>query len=92
MRSCAASGHDELFRLWSPEADESLQAILGRVGERSDLVRVAREIDFWLARAPLDFGESRFDTVRLGVVPPLAVLFDVLDDPPTVIVLDIWTF
>lgn len=51
------------FVFWSPEADESLQAILGRVGERSDLVRVAREIDFWLARAPLDFGESRFDTV-----------------------------
>ena len=39
------------FVFWSPEADESLQAILGRVGERSDLVRVAREIDFWLARA-----------------------------------------
>jgi hypothetical protein len=30
--------------------------------------------------------------VRLGVVAPLAVLFDVLDDPPTVIVLDIWRF
>lgn len=46
----------------------------------------------WLARHPLDFGESRYDTVRIGVVAPLAVLFDVLDDPPTVIVLDIWRF
>ena len=54
--------------------------------------RVVREVDFWLARDPLDFGESRFDTVRLGVVRPLAVLFAVLADPPTVIVLDIWLF
>lgn len=53
------------------------------------MIRVLREIDFWLARDPQDFGESRFDTVRLGVVRPVAVLFDELDDPATVIVLDI---
>lgn len=47
----------------------------------------------WLAtRWNLEFGESRYDTVRLGVVAPLAVLFDVLTDTPTVIVLDIWRF
>jgi hypothetical protein len=60
--------------------------------ESSDLIRTAREIDAWPARHPLDFGESRDDTVRLGVVAPLAVLLDVLDDPPTVIVLDIRRF
>lgn len=80
------------FVFWSPEADEKLQALVAGADNRGGLIRVAREIEFWLARDPLDFGESRFDTVRLGVVPPLAVLFDVLDDPPTVIVIDIWSF
>ena len=80
------------FVFWSPEADERLQALILGAEESSDLIRVVREIDVWLARHPLDFGESRYDTVRIGVVPPLAVLFEVLDDPPTVIVLDIWRF
>ena len=53
---------------------------------------MVREIEFWLARNLLDFGESRFETVRLGVARPLAVLFDVLEEPPTIIVLDIWRF
>jgi hypothetical protein len=77
---------------WVPEADEKLQAIITAANGATDLIRVVREIDYWLARDPLDFGESRFDTVRLGVVRPLAVLFDVLEDPPTVIVLDIWQY
>jgi hypothetical protein len=80
------------FVFWSPEADEHLQTLILGAEERDHIVRVITEIDFWLARAPLDFGESRYDTVRLGVVPPLAVLFDVLEDPPTVIVIDIWRF
>jgi hypothetical protein len=77
---------------WVPEADEKLQALITAAPEEQGLIRIVREIDFWLARDPLNFGESRFDTVRLGVVRPIAVLFDVLDDPPTVIVLDIWNF
>jgi hypothetical protein len=80
------------FVFWSPEADGRLQSLIRGAEESSDLIRVVREIDVWLARHPLDFGESRSDTVRIGVVPPLAVLFEVLDDPPTVIVLDIWRF
>jgi hypothetical protein len=80
------------FVFWIPEADEKLQSIITAANASHDLIRVVREVDFWLARDPLDFGESRFDTVRIGVVRPLAVLFDVLDDPPTVIVLDIWQY
>lgn len=80
------------FVFWSPEADERLQSLIRSAEESSDLIRVVREIDVWLARHPLDFGESRYETVRIGVVAPLAVLFEVLNDPPTVIVLDIWRF
>jgi len=77
---------------WAPEADQKLQALITAANDQKTVIRVLREIDFWLARDPRDFGESRFDTVRLGIVKPVAVLFDVLDDPPTVIVLDIWEF
>jgi hypothetical protein len=78
------------FVFWSPEADESLQSLIRDDDRDGRVVRAAREIDFWLARGPLDFGESRYDTVRVGFVTPLAIQFDVLADPPTVIVLDIW--
>ena len=78
------------FVFWAPEADERLQSLVR--GDDSDgrVVQAVREIDFWLARGPLDFGEARYDTVRVGFVAPIAVQFDVLADPPTVIVLDIW--
>jgi hypothetical protein len=78
------------FVFWEPEADETLQALIRADDVDGRVVRAVREIDFWLARGPLDFGESRYDTVRAGFVAPIAVQFDVLADPPTVIVLDIW--
>lgn len=80
------------FVFWVPEADDSLQTLIAAATDENALIRILREIDFWLARDPLNFGESRSGDVRLGVVRPVAVLFDVLDDPPTVIVLDIWKF
>jgi hypothetical protein len=78
------------FVFWEPEADETLQALIRADDVDGRVVRAVREIDFWLARGPVDFGESRYDTVRVGFVAPIAVQFDVLADPPTVIVLDIW--
>lgn len=53
-----------------PDAEEKLQAPVDGADDRNDLIRIARAIDFWLARNPLDFGEPRFETVRLGVVRP----------------------
>ncbi len=50
---------------WVPDADEKLQALIEGADDRNELIRIVREIDFWLARNPLDFGESRFETVRL---------------------------
>jgi hypothetical protein len=42
-----------------PEADEKLLSLIRGMDEASDLIRGVREIDVWLARDPLDFGESR---------------------------------
>jgi hypothetical protein len=61
------------FVFWVPEeADERLQSLILEAEGRAHLIRVVREIDFWLARAPRDFGESRYESVRLGVVAPAA--------------------
>ena len=77
---------------WSPEADERLQTLIEESVDPGQAARILREIDFWLARGPLEFGESRFENVRLGVTAPFAVLFEVLDEPATVIVIDVWRF
>ncbi len=78
------------FVFWSPEADDPLQQLIQEDG--TGLFGVSgRLISDWVVANPIS-ASSRFETVRLGVVTPLAVLCDVLDDPPMVIVLDIWRF
>ena len=50
----------------------------------------AKEIDRHLLTNPHDFGESRYGVMRIGLVWPLGVQFEVMDDVRTVIVHDIW--
>jgi len=58
---------------WSPEADERLQSLIEEGLDQGQAARILREIDYWLARGPLEFGKSRFENVRLGVIAPFAV-------------------
>lgn len=53
-------------------------------------VAAARQIDRHLSADPTGFGESRYDTVRVGFVRPLGLPFEVIEDVRTVIVYDIW--
>lgn len=79
------------FRVfWSPHAEQSLEHILLDDKESELLVAAARTMDRQLAANPLTFGESRFETVRVGFVRPLGIQFEVLDDVQTVIVYDVW--
>jgi hypothetical protein len=39
---------------------------------------------------PTAFGESRYDTIRVGFAYPLGVQFEVMDDVRTAIVHDVW--
>jgi len=78
--------------LWSPHAEKRLELVLQDSTERELLAAAAREIDQCLMADPKAFGESRFDTVRVGFVPPLGVQFEVMDDVETVIVYDVWRF
>ncbi|HZN36959.1 MAG TPA: hypothetical protein VFB80_24180 [Pirellulaceae bacterium] len=75
---------------WSPHAERRLEQLLSNTAERPRLAAVAREIDRLLVADPLAFGESRYETVRVGFVLPLGVQFEVLDDVRTVIVYDVW--
>jgi len=55
MKSCAASTLDEASRFfWVPDADEKLQALIDGADARNDLIRIVREIDFWLANLTMD--------------------------------------
>lgn len=78
------------YVFYVPNADKKLQELIADSADPKDLVKVAKEIDRWLVFRPLEFGESRYANVRVAFVKPLGIQFELLDDPPTVIVLDIW--
>ena len=78
------------FVFWFPDADERLQKIVAQSDDKPTMARVINHLDRCLSRYPQKFGESRFENVRVGFVPPLGVQFEILDDPATVIVMDVW--
>jgi hypothetical protein len=53
---------------WAPYAEERLEKFLQIAPEPNTLAAVAREIDRYLINGPETFGESRYDTIRLGFV------------------------
>ena len=79
---------DRVF--WSPHAEQRLELILQDLSARTQIAAAARDIDLFLSSDPLGFGESRYDTVRVGFARPLGVQYEVLEDVRTVIVYDVW--
>jgi hypothetical protein len=75
---------------WSPHAEERLEALLQDARAMPEIADAARTIDQYLGSYPIEFGESRFDTVRIGFVRPLGVQYELLEDVSTVIVYDVW--
>jgi hypothetical protein len=75
---------------WSPHAEQRLELILQDFSARTQIAAAARDIDLFLSSDPLGFGESRYDTVRVGFARPLGVQYEVLEDVRTVIVYDVW--
>jgi hypothetical protein len=80
-----------MFRVfWSPHAETQLTQILAGASDADLVAAAARDIDQRLLADPTAFGESRYDTVRVGFVRPLGVQFDVMHEVRTVIVYDVW--
>jgi hypothetical protein len=77
--------------LWSPFAEQRLEQILQNAIDPLVITAAAREIDRILFAAPAAFGESRYDTVRIGFARPLGIHFEVMEDVRTVVVYDVWT-
>lgn len=76
--------------LWSPYAEQRLEQILQTAVDPLAIAAAARQIDRMLLVSPAVFGESRYDTVRIGFARPLAIHFEVMDDVRTVVVYDVW--
>jgi len=75
---------------WSPHAEQRLEKLLQGAPDAALLAAAAKEIDRYLVAGPHSFGESRYDTVRVGFVLPLGIQYECLDDVRTVIVYDVW--
>jgi hypothetical protein len=76
--------------LWAPNAEEKIEAFLQADTQPAILAAASRQVDQYLMTAPKSFGESRYDTIRIGFAFPLGVQFEVMDDVETVIVHDVW--
>jgi hypothetical protein len=77
--------------LWAPDVEDYFDKILAKANaeERAKLAEAARVINQRLVDDPFNFGESRFEDVRIGFEPPLTVLFQVMPDVRTVIVFNL---
>lgn len=76
--------------LWATNAEERLEQFLANAPDAHVLAEAARTIDQHLLSSPNSFGESRYDTMRVGYEFPFGVQFEVLNDVRSVIVHDIW--
>jgi hypothetical protein len=76
--------------LWAPHAEQRLEQLLQNTLDQPTVAGAAHEFDRWLVADPKAFGESRYDTVRVGFVRPLGVQFEVMDDVRTLVVYDEW--
>jgi hypothetical protein len=76
--------------LWSPHAEARLEQMIREASAPAALAGAAREVDQLLLASPTAFGESRYETVRVGFVYPIGIQFEVMDDVRTVVVYDIW--
>jgi hypothetical protein len=76
--------------LWAPDAEEKLERLIKDSPDPRTLAAAARAIDQHLLTGPREFGESRYEAMRVGFVYPLGVQFEVIDDVRTVIVHETW--
>ncbi len=75
--------------LWKPNAASLLAEIWLDAPDKRAVTAAADTIDLLLKNNPLDQGESRGDNLRILIVEPLAVLYDVQEDDRTVTVLSV---
>lgn len=61
------------YVFWTPEADQVVQELLAREQDPTALVRILEEIERNLVWEPSEFGESRYDDIRVAFVDPIGI-------------------
>ena len=75
---------------WTGAALRELASEWIQAEDRAAVSAASNEIDRWLAEGPRDQGESRSGMVRIMLVRPLAVEFEIIEDDCKVRVLAVW--
>jgi hypothetical protein len=78
--------------VWKPTAKNELARLWINAKNRNRVRIAADKIDSLLKWDPSSHGESRRESVRILLVPPLGVEFEVLDEDRLVNVIAVWTF
>ncbi len=76
--------------LWRPSAEQDLAEIWMKAADRQAVASAADRIDRLLAQDPVSQGESRSGDIRVLLVEPLGVYFDVEADDRRVWVFAVW--
>jgi len=66
--------------VWLPSAEDDLAILWAQADDRSAVSTVANAMDEALRRDPLSLGESRSENSRILIDPPLALLYDVVEE------------
>jgi hypothetical protein len=76
--------------VWKPEAERTLAEVWTAARDRQVVTDAADAIEALLRSAPLEVGESRVANMRILVVLPLVVYYDVKPDDRLVAVWAVW--
>jgi hypothetical protein len=78
--------------LWTHASLQMLASVWMKASDREAVTMASQRIDEQLAMDPIDFGESRREGERIGIDPPLQVLYRVLRFPKRVEFLSVAMF
>jgi hypothetical protein len=77
--------------VWKPAAEAELAEIWTLAADKRSIAAAANEIDVRLAIQPETLGESRSGAIRVWLVGPIGVTYEIIPDDRIVRVLDVWT-
>jgi hypothetical protein len=78
--------------IWDPDAEQELARLYMSAPNPQAVTNAADQIDLLLAQDPVGFGESREDPLRILIVLPLGVNYQIDEDHRTVEVRRVWRF
>jgi hypothetical protein len=76
--------------VWRPKAEQELAALWLAAPDRKAITTSVHQIDQFLANEPADQGRWLIGVTRTLIVPPLAVVYEIIEDDRKVSVLTIW--